>query len=69
MYDKLVTKVDAIDTNGFVLKTQYNTGKLDLKKKKYDDDNKIPDVRGVVKKQTIALRLLKLKVKYLLLLV
>ena len=69
MYDKLVTKVDAIDTNGFVLKTQYNTGKLDLKKKKYDDDNKIPDVRGVVKKQTIVLRLLKLKVKYLLLLV
>ena len=69
MYDKLVTKVDAIDTNRFVLKTQYNTGKLDLKKKKYDDDNKIPDVRGVVKKQTIALRLLKLKVKYLLLLV
>ena len=32
-YDKLVTKVDNIDTTGFVLKTTYDTDKSDLEKK------------------------------------
>ena len=32
-YDKLVTKVDNIDTTEFVLKTIYNTDKSDLEKK------------------------------------
>ena len=32
-YDKLVTKVDNIDTTGFVLKTTYDTEKSDLEKK------------------------------------
>ena len=32
MYDKLVSKVDNIDTSRFVLKTKYNTDKSDLKK-------------------------------------
>ena len=27
MYDKLVAKVNSIDTSGFVLKTKYDTGK------------------------------------------
>ena len=33
VYDKLVAKVDNIDTNEFVLKTQYNTDKTELEKK------------------------------------
>ena len=43
VYDKLVTKVNNIDTIGFVLKTKYNTDKSEL-------ENKIPDTRGLVKK-------------------
>ena len=31
MYDKLVAKVNDIDTSGFVLKTKYDTDKSDLK--------------------------------------
>ena len=33
VYDKLVAKVDNIDTSDFVLKTKYNTDKTELKKK------------------------------------
>ena len=33
VYDKLVTKVNKIDTNGFVLKIKYDTGKSELAKK------------------------------------
>ena len=33
VYDKLVEKVDNIDTSGFVLKTKYNTHKTELEKK------------------------------------
>ena len=43
VYDKLVTKVNNIDTSGFVLKTKYDTDKLEL-------ENKIPDTGGLVKK-------------------
>ena len=39
-YDKLVEKVDNIDTTGFVLKTTYDTDKLDLEKKISDADKK-----------------------------
>ena len=42
-YDKLVTKVNNIDTSGFVLKSKYDTDKLEL-------ENKIPDTSGLVKK-------------------
>ena len=42
-YDKLVAKVNNIDTSGFVLKTKYDTDKSELK-------NKIPDTSGLVKK-------------------
>ena len=37
VYDKLVAKVNNIDTNDFVLKTKYNTDKTEL-------DDKIPNV-------------------------
>ena len=33
LYDKLVAKVNNIDTSGFVLKTKYDTDKSDLEKK------------------------------------
>ena len=39
-YRKLVTKVDNIDTTGFVLKTKYDTDKSDLEKKISDVDTK-----------------------------
>ena len=42
-YDKLVAKVNNIDTSGFVLKTKYNADKTELEKK-------IPDTSGFVKK-------------------
>ena len=42
-YNKLVTKVNNIDTNDFVLKTNYNTKITELK-------NKIPNTSGLVKK-------------------
>ena len=36
VYDKLVAKVNSIDTIGFVLKSKYGTGKSEL-------ENEIPD--------------------------
>ena len=48
-YDKLVVKVNNIDTSGCVLKTKYD---IDLEKNK-------PDTRRLVKKQIIMLKLLK----------
>ena len=38
IYNKLVAKVDHIDTSDFVLKTKYNADKTEL-------ENKIPDTR------------------------
>ena len=43
VYDKLVAKVNNIDTSGFVLRTKYDTDKSEL-------ENKIPDTSGLVKK-------------------
>ena len=44
MYDKLVAKINNIDTSDFVLKTKYNTDKIELEKK-------IIDISGLVKKK------------------
>ena len=49
-YDKLVAKVNAIDTSGFFLKTQDDTDKSNLEKKLNDADKKISDIIGLVKK-------------------
>ena len=49
--NKLVAKVDNIDTSDFVLKTMYNTDKTELKKK-------IHDTSHLVKKLIIILKLL-----------
>ena len=51
VYNKLVAKVDNIDTRDFVLKTKYNTDKTEL-------ENKIPDTSGLAKKIIIILKLL-----------
>ena len=50
VYDELIAKANNIDTNGFVLKTKYDTDKLDLEKKISNADKKIPDTSGLVKK-------------------
>ena len=50
-YDKLVTKVNNIDTTGFVLKTKYDTDKSDLEKKISDADKEIPDRSDLAKKK------------------
>ena len=42
VYDKLVAKVNSIDTSAFVLKTKYDTDKKEL-------ENKIPDTSRHVK--------------------
>ena len=43
VYDKLVAKVDNIDTSDLALKTKYNTDKTEL-------ENKFPNVTNVFKK-------------------
>ena len=64
-YNKLVNKVNNIDTSGFVLKTKYDTDKLELEKKiantinlvKKSDyntkvseiENKIPSISGLAR--------------------
>ena len=44
VFDKLLAKVNNIDTSDFVLKTKYETDKTELEKK-------IPDVSNLVKNQ------------------
>ena len=92
LYNKLVAKVDNIDTSDFGLKTKYNTDKTKLENKipdignlatrtalttvknKIPDisnlattsaltavENKIPSVSNLVKKQTIVVKLQKLR--------
>ena len=43
VYDKLVGKVNDIDTSKFILKTKYDTDKSEL-------ENKIPDASGLIEK-------------------
>ena len=56
VYDKLVAKVNSIDTNSFVLKTTYNTDKTEL-------ENKIPDTSGLVRKRITMLKLPQWRLK------
>ena len=71
VYNKLVTKVNNINTKGFILKTKYDTDKSDLEKEISDANKQIPDTNSLVKKkkQIKMLKLMKQKVKYLILLV
>ena len=49
-YNKLVTKVNGIDTTNFVLKTKYERDGSDFEDKISKVDKKIPDVSDLVKK-------------------
>ena len=65
VYDKLVAKVNSIDTNDFMLKTKYNTDKTELEKKvptvtdfvkeaKLTElKNKIPDISNLATKTAL----------------
>ena len=62
VYDKLIAKVNNIDTSDFVLKAKYNTNKAELEKKILDVtdfikkakltklENKIPDISNLATK-------------------
>ena len=50
VYNKLVTKVNNIDTTAFVLKTKYDTDKSDLEKKISDAEKKNPNTNSLVTK-------------------
>ena len=56
VYNKLVAKVDNIDTSDFVLKTKYNTDKKEL-------ENKIPDTSGLVKETNYNTKITELENK------
>ena len=59
VHEELVTKVNNIDTIGFVLKTEYNTDKSDLENKISDAYKKISDISGLSKKQIKIPKLVK----------
>ena len=52
MYNELVAKVNNIDISRLVLKTRWDTDKLEL-------EQKIPDASGIQNKQLIVLELVK----------
>ena len=56
VYEKLVAKVNNIDTSEFVLKTKYNTDKTEL-------ETKIPITRGLVKKTNYNTKITELENK------
>ena len=51
-YNKLVNKVNKIDTSRFILKSKYDADKIELEKK-------IPDTSNLIENQTIILKLVK----------
>ena len=52
VYDKLVAKVNNIDTNEFVLKTKYDI-EVPILKRKSMIQEKIPNISGLVKKNRL----------------
>ena len=56
LYDKLVAKVDNIDTSDFVLKTNFNTKFTGL-------ENKIPNTNGLVKKTDYNIKITEIENK------
>ena len=59
-YDKLVAKVNSIDTSAFLLKTKYDTDKSEL-------ENKIADTTGLVKKTDYNTKITEIEGKFLML--
>ena len=45
VYDKLVARVNNIDTSGFVLETKYDTDKSDLEKKILNTSRLVKKIR------------------------
>ena len=62
-YDKLVEKVDNIDTTGFVLKTTYDTDKSNLGKKISDAIKKIPNTSDLAKKTDLNVKITEIENK------
>ena len=62
VYDKLVAKVNSIDTSGFVLKNKYDTDKSEL-------ENKIPDTSSLVKKTDYNTKITEIEGNILMLLI
>ena len=58
-YNKLVTKVDNIDTTNFLSRTKYEKDGSDFEDKIDKIDKKIIDVTNLVKKQILIPKLLK----------
>ena len=56
MYDKLVAKINSIDTTAFLLKTKYDTDKTELEKK-------IPDTSSLVKKTDYSTKITEIEGK------
>ena len=63
VYDKLLAKVNNVDTSRFVLKTKYDTNKSDLEKKISDADKKIRDTSGLVKKSDYSAKISEIESK------
>ena len=51
VYDKLVAKVNNIDTSGFILKTKYAPDKSKLEEKISDANKKTLDTNGLIEKK------------------
>ena len=49
MYDKLIAKINNIDTSAFVLKTEHNTDKSDLERKLVMQTKRFLIVVGLLK--------------------
>ena len=54
-YNKLVSKVNGIDTTNFVSRTKYEKDGSDFEDKISKEDKKIPDVSVLVKKKQISI--------------
>ena len=57
--NKLITKVDNVNTTNFVKKTKYEKDGTDFEDKIDKIDKKIPDVTNLVKKQILIPKLQK----------
>ena len=63
LYNKLVEKVNNIDTTGFPLKTTYDTDRSDLEKKISDADKKVCDTTELAKKADLNVKITEIENK------
>ena len=69
VYNKLVVKVNDIDTSGVILKTKYQRDKSDLQTKISDADKRFPGTSKLVEKTYYSSKISETEVKYLVLVV